>query len=328
MVGNTATSIGTLSGYKICYFAVDAAGNRQSVVNSAIYTLDTTYPYISYAGNLYTNSGGVISLSWSGTKATLNGGLADAYDIRLGNDVAFGSGTAITTNSSATGYISSTNVVSTISGALLATGSTALHIFVTDGDYTGTASLLVYRDDEAPVNDIFTINSGSTYATGRTVSLALSGSDNLGIYQFCASEDPIVCTSWQTYTTPAAYTIGSAGDGSKTIYVRIRDAAGNISAATTSTGILLDTTIGVPTGTDDVTFTTSKYVSLYASDVNDSIYYTTDGSTPIAGNTGTLLYASGFSVTVTTVVKAIATDIAGNISDVMTHTYTKYTQSN
>jgi len=74
---------GTADGQKVCYFAADPALNREATVSSQTYVVDTTLPVITATGNLVINQTGTTTLTWSGTKATLNGGAEDAYDIRI-----------------------------------------------------------------------------------------------------------------------------------------------------------------------------------------------------------------------------------------------------
>ncbi|RIK35901.1 MAG: hypothetical protein DCC55_28915, partial [Chloroflexi bacterium] len=92
----------------------------------------------------------------------------------------------------------------------------------------------------------FVINDGALYTNHRVVTLTLSADDvGLGVSEMEIGEgDEMSGTNWVTYTPTATWEL-SAEDGVKTVSVRWRDRAGNLSATATQS-ITLDTV--APTG--------------------------------------------------------------------------------
>lgn len=75
------------------------------------------------------------------------------------------------------------------------------------------------------------ITPSSSWTKTATVTLALSASDNGGVASMCIA-NTATCTTWKAYATTTKWTLAS-GNGLKTIYAYFKDAAGNVSAATT-----------------------------------------------------------------------------------------------
>jgi hypothetical protein len=99
-------------------------------------------------------------------------------------------------------------------------------------------SATIILDQSAPTGSVL-VNDGAAYTTNRIVTLALDASDSgTGVKQMYLS-DGVTSSGWVSYATSAAWTL-PAGDGSKTITARFRDAAGNVSALATAT-VLVDT---------------------------------------------------------------------------------------
>jgi PKD repeat protein/methionine-rich copper-binding protein CopC len=123
-------------------------------------------------------------------------------------------------------------------------------------------------------------------------------------------------------TNSTLYTIPISISSTTTLKFIAVDDTGNISNVQTET-YTIDTV--VPTVAADITgglFNTTKTVTLAGADDLDSnvdIYYTVDGSTPTTNST---LYTGPISMDTTTVLKFIAVDDAGNISDLQSETYT------
>lgn len=101
-------------------------------------------------------------------------------------------------------------------------------------------------DTTAPVISSITLAGGAQYTTATAINMAsdLEDADTTG-YQMkiwgvsgAAAEAD---ASWETYVGSKSITL-SAGDGLKTISVKVRDSVGNESSAATAT-ITLDTTV-------------------------------------------------------------------------------------
>lgn len=98
----------------------------------------------------------------------------------------------------------------------------------------------IILDTTAPTGSIV-INAGATYTTSTSVTLTLSASDTTsGVAKMCFSNDGTYYTPWEAYATSKAWSL-TAGDGTKTVYVKYKDNAGLVSSAYSDT-IILDTT--------------------------------------------------------------------------------------
>lgn len=104
-----------------------------------------------------------------------------------------------------------------------------------------------------------TINTGAKYTNSASVALTLSATN---ASQMCFSNDKSSWTNWENYATSKSWILTS-GDGTKTVYVKFKDAAGNVSEIYSDT-IILDTT--PPTGSisimNDATYTDSCSLTL------------------------------------------------------------------
>ena len=111
-------------------------------------------------------------------------------------------------------------------------------------DAAGNRLTHAITDTTPPTGEV-TINSGNPYTTSNTVTLTLLASDySSGVFQMRFSNDGTTWSAWEPFGTPKSWNL-SPGNGSKTIYVQLKDNAGNISESYTNT-IVLDTT--PPTG--------------------------------------------------------------------------------
>lgn len=94
--------------------------------------------------------------------------------------------------------------------------------------------------DTTPPTGSVTINSGVAATNSTAVTLTLSATDNSGtVTQMQFSNDGGTYSSLEAYATTKTWTL-SIGDGTKTVYAKFRDAAGNWSAPV-SDAITLDT---------------------------------------------------------------------------------------
>ena len=151
------------------------------------------------------------------------------------------------------------------------------------GRQTDTLDDSIVLDTAAPSGSI-SVNDDATYTNSTSVTLSLSGSDaTSGVAQMCFSNDGTNWSDWESYDTSKAWTLAS-GDGTKTVYVKYQDNAGNVSTPYTDT-ITLDTT--EPTGSvsinDGATYadTTSVTLALSADDALSGVAqmrFSNDGS--------------------------------------------------
>ena len=125
----------------------------------------------------------------------------------------------------------------------LSDGEHTIYVRATDSNGNTTSSANYATDSFTvdtvpPTNNSLTINGGSEYTTNRTVTLALSST---GASQMMVSESASFSgASWETYSTSKSFTLSSS-DGTKTVYAKFKDAAGNESTAV-SDSIVLDQT--------------------------------------------------------------------------------------
>jgi len=92
-----------------------------------------------------------------------------------------------------------------------------------------------------PPTGTISINNGVPYTNTPAVTLTLSATDDSGtVAQMRFSNDGTTYSAPEAYATSKSLTLTN-GDGTKTVYVKFKDAAGNWSSAVSDT-ILLDTT--------------------------------------------------------------------------------------
>lgn len=163
-------------------------------------------------------------------------------------------------------------------------------------------------DTLAPTISSFTINNGASVTTSTTVTLTIASNDAAAMKIWgingVASE---AAATWETFASSKSVTL-TTGDGSKTVYVKVRDSVYNESAASSAT-ITLSTaiptititgpdvsTISEQAGKNTATFSFSSSMALKAWKVklvpaNNSAHDagtqigTTNGSTNMTGTT-------------------------------------------
>jgi hypothetical protein len=172
--------------------------------------------------------------------ATDTDGTVDRVDWDFGDGATTSDGgTAQSHTYASEGTYFVTNTVWDDDGATASNSSLACSIEITAPPTQG-------GDTQAPTGTI-SVNSGSTYTRATQVNLTLSATDDTGVTEMSFSDDGTSYGSYIAYSTVALYTVPT-GDGTKAVYVRFKDAAGNVSAAVSDT-ILLDTAApAAPTG--------------------------------------------------------------------------------
>jgi len=166
-----------------------------------------------------------------------------------------------------------------------------------------------YTINLAPTGTI-TINSDADSTNTENVTLSLTCSSSPCSMQF--SNTGSSYSSWESFNATKSWTLTS-GDGTKTVYVKFKNSQGYVSDPYVD-GILLDKT--KPTSTASPAggiYKETVSVTLSCDDGTgsgcDKIYYTTDGNDP---TTSSPVYSSPINISVSTTLKYIAKDLAGN----------------
>ncbi|MCP4135894.1 MAG: hypothetical protein GY754_33305 [bacterium] len=92
-------------------------------------------------------------------------------------------------------------------------------------DATGT---VVQKSDNISITDSsgfsITINNGEGYVLGPNSQLSLNAS---GVSEVCFSNDNSTWSPWVSYSSSKSWQLDASSAGSKTVYVKFRDASGN-----------------------------------------------------------------------------------------------------
>ncbi|MCX5726944.1 MAG: Ig-like domain repeat protein, partial [Candidatus Saganbacteria bacterium] len=124
--------------------------------------------------------------------------------------------------------------------ALLPSGPYNLSVFATDeaGNSSAQASTITI-DRDGPTGSV-TIEAGARCTRNTSVTINLSATDNYsGVSTMRFSNNGSVWSAEEPYATSKSYTL-TAGEGEKTVYVKLKDGVGNTS--TESDTIILDQT--------------------------------------------------------------------------------------
>ena len=156
---------------------------------------------------------------------------------------------------------------------------------------------LQVQDTTAPTGTI-TLNNGASYTTSTTVTATISATDNTNSpIEMSISTNGSTFSAWEPLVTTKQVQV-SSGDGTKTVYVRFRDAFGNISRNYTAT-IAIDTRGPIITNFDvqssgsssvRVTWNTDEAATSYVE------YYS--GSSSSNQSTGSSSYVTSHSIVV------------------------------
>ncbi len=188
---------------------------------------------------------------WNGSSD--NGSGVAGYYVYLGIDAAADPTTSGTYQTSANYTV----------GSVLTSGST-YYLLIKANDNAGniassTYTAFTYRYDSTGPNNTTGgnfIDSGASSTNSTAVTLTLSATDNAGVRGYCAKESSAIPsgndTCWTSITSITSYSVGvsfilSSGEGTKTVYVWFKDAAGNISSLANDS-IMLGFPPSAPTG--------------------------------------------------------------------------------
>jgi len=275
----------------LTFFAQDPAGNREAV-KTETYIFDTAAPVTTAIP-----AGGFYSLPQSVT-------LSCTDDSGSGCDgIYYTTDGAMPTEASSV-YSSPINIATTTTLKFFARDKAGSREAVKTESYT-------IDMDVTPPTGIIKINAGSGATNNIHASLSLDCTDNVGCTQMQFSSDNVTYTSPENYAAAKTWTL-AAGDGSKKVYAKFGDRAGNWSQAA-SGEILLDTMGPEVMLYADYVSNTMITLCLGCEDESGSgckyIYYTTDGTQP---TTESAIYSSCMTLYAPATLYYFATDNAGN----------------
>jgi hypothetical protein len=119
----------------------------------------------------------------------------------------------------------------------LTSGSGTKTVYVkfkdTPGNWSTVYSDTIVFDTTLPTGTI-TINSGAAYTNSTSVTLSLSCSDANGCSQMRFSNNNVTYSTPESYATTKTWTL-TTGTGTKTVYAKFKDNAGNWSNPFTDT---------------------------------------------------------------------------------------------
>jgi len=175
--------------------------------------------------------------------------------------------------------------------------------------------------DSSPPTGTIVINADASYTNSLTATLTLTCSDSeSGCSQMQFSNDNIDWLTPEAYAESKTWSLPS-GDGTKTVYVKFGDAAGNWSGAYSDT-IVLDTIVPTTTASPaGGTYTSAQDVTLSCSDSTGSgcastLYCLGAGCTPSTTYSGAITIAGSETL------RFSSTDNAGNSESVKSEEYT------
>ncbi|MEW5744393.1 MAG: chitobiase/beta-hexosaminidase C-terminal domain-containing protein [Nitrospirota bacterium] len=204
-----------------------------------------------------------------------------------------------------------TTASSVYTGPVAISSTTTLKFFAltTEGGRESIRSQ-TYIMDTAPPTGGITINGGAALTNSISVTLSLTCTDDNGCAHMKFSTDNAVWSSAEAYSTGKAWQL-SSGDGTKSVYVKYQDMAGNWSPEAYNADIVLDATPPVVTVSPaGGTYSSTQSVVL-GSNEPATIYYTADGSDPLING---IVYTNPLDIAVTTTLRFYAKDSAGNSS--------------
>lgn len=191
------------------------------------------------------------------------------------------------------------------------TFSDSIVVDTNDSDVTGTVPFnngtISLNPDTTPPTGTILINGGSTITNNKNVILTLSATDDISGVSEMQFSNGGAYSALEPYSTTKNWTLSSS-DGSKTVRVKFKDQAGNVTVTGIPATITLDTTAPIITlnGVTPDIEVGGNYTELGAT--------TDDGSAVIATGSVDVNTVGNYTITYA------ATDIAGNVATPITRT--------
>ncbi|MEM3567313.1 MAG: kelch repeat-containing protein, partial [Thermoplasmata archaeon] len=153
-----------------------------------------------------------------------------------------------------------------------------------EGLWSDYSEPLQFTVDTVPPSGTITINSGAQYTNTAGVSLALTYTDTgTGVSRMCFSNDGVAWSAWEPPVPQKNWNL-EAGDGTKYVYMKLLDNAGNVFICGDT--IVLDTvppmcSVTINNNTD-YTNTENVWLQVSATDATsgiDAVRFSNDGNT-------------------------------------------------
>jgi hypothetical protein len=147
-------------------------------------------------------------------------------------------------------------------------GPKTVYVFLKDkagNAMTNPVSASITLDRAPPTGAAVTINGGAAWTTSRLVTLGIAGSDPAGLQMCLGNAAASDCTAYEAFAASKAWYLASGPDGPRTVYLWLRDGAGNAVASPASATISVDATPPVVTSltiNGGAPWTASRTVSL------------------------------------------------------------------
>ena len=289
----------------------DAAGNRTTTATLDAITFDSTRPTLTALAV----NGGVATTRERTVAAVVTGASADVAQMALATTTGAGPAIADCATASYVAFAATSTVTLPASD-----GQKAVSVCLKDvaGNVSAAATTTTLTlDATPPQNAGVTINNGDarTRSTSATLSLSLLVADQATTQIQVATDGVPDTEAFEAFVATRAVTLPS-GDGTKTVIVRFRDAAGN--ELVVSDGIELDTT--PPSGGTVVinggaAVTNNTTVTLTLSPPSDAVDMSIGGGSFVAVSTTALTSISAGDCIAGVLCKSVSVvfrDAAGN----------------
>jgi len=244
--------------HTITYYATDYAGNVEGVKTATMF-VDSVQP----TGSISINAGAANTTSTNVTLAlSATDNATGISDMCISN--TYGSPTNWEPYTTTKSWTLSTGL-----------GTKYVYVWYRDGAgniryYSDTINL-VAGTDTAPPTGTMSVNNGAAYTTATAATVNSAVTDNIAVTQMSIDPGSGTYGPWIAYAATSSITL-PAGNGTKTVRVQYRDAAGNTLAR--SDTIVLDA--AAPTGSVSInsgatsTNSTSVTLTLSATDTGGS----------------------------------------------------------
>src|SRR3990172_852261 len=321
VINYTVSSLAENTTYYFAVTAYDTLANESSYSNEVSKTTsDTAAPVISgVSTSNITNSGATIT--WNTDEASTS-------QIEYGTTTSYGSSTTIDNNMVTSHSVTVSGLLSWTTYHFKVKSQDAASNLATSGDFT--FSTLAPPDTTPPTGTI-TINNNAAYATTTSVTLTLTCSDTeSSCTEMRLSNNGTTWNAWETYAATKSWVLTS-GDGMKTVYVKYKDNASNISSDFTDT-ITLDSTSPTISGIGAGSISSSTAIISWTTN-EASTTQVEYGTTTSYGSSTTLdtnlvtshsVSLTGLSPSTTYNYRVLSRDAAGNL---ITSTNYKFTTS-